>query len=342
MRAKVTNNFSTSTEHDGIEMSVEKASKLFVLPSSMSPREADLFIPKATKDPAFLAAVEDEIAQIRTQHRLILGDARNMESIDDNSVHLVVTSPPYWTLKEYNKSEGQLGYIADYEQFLEEIDKAWSECYRVIVEGGRLIVVVGDVCLSRRKHKRHQVFPLHADIQSHCRKLGFDNLSPIFWYKIANASFEAEGNGGGFLGKPYEPGGVVKNDVEFILMERKPGSYRQPDIHTRLLSVVPADMHKVWYQQIWSDIPGKIRSIHPAPFPLEIPLRLIRMFSFVGDTILDPFTGTGTTNLAAIMAGRNSIGIDIDKEYLKIAKKRLEYKDSNIHRKYEILTVPEM
>ena len=186
--SKVTNNFSTTIEYDGIEMSIEKLSKAFALPLNMSPREVDHFIPKASKDPAFLAAVEDEIAQIPTEHRLILGDARKMESIDDNSVHLVVTSPPYWTLKEYNKSEGQLGYVADYEEFLKELDKVWSECNRVLVEGGRLIVVVGDVCLSRRKHKRHQVFPLHAEVirQPIQRKQGrlvlsFDDVVDSGW-----------------------------------------------------------------------------------------------------------------------------------------------------------------
>ncbi|MEW5747201.1 MAG: site-specific DNA-methyltransferase [Candidatus Thermoplasmatota archaeon] len=304
-------------------MSVDELSKSFNLPSSMTPRQADMFIPKASKDSAFLSAVEEEIASLPTEHRLIQGDARNLKGVEDESVHLVVTSPPYWTLKKYNITEGQLGYVTDYEDFLKELDKVWAECHRVLVEGGRLIIVVGDVCLSRRKHGRHQVFPLHADIQGHCRKLGFDNLAPIFWYKIANAAFEAEGNGAGFLGKPYEPGGVVKNDVEFILMERKPGSYRKPDTKTRLLSIVPADKHRVWFQQIWADVPGESTAKHPAPFPLEIPLRLIRMFSFAGDTVLDPFTGTGTTNLAAMKTGRNSVGFEIDSDYLRLAEKRI-------------------
>jgi len=320
---RIPNSISTTTEHEGIDMSVEKLSRSFALPAGLSPREVDLLIPKASKDPAFLAAVEEEIASIPTQHRLIRGDSRKMSSIEDESVHLVVTSPPYWTLKEYNKVSGQLGYVEDYEEFLSELDKIWSECYRVLVKGGRLVIVVGDICLSRRKHGRHQVFPLHADIQSHCRRLGFDNLTPIFWYKIANASYEAEGNGAGFLGKPYEPGGVIKNDVEFILMERKPGAYRTPSTKTRLLSIIPADRHKEWFQQVWSNTPGESTAKHPAPFPPDIPTRLIRMFSFVGDTVLDPFVGTGTTNLAAMRLGRNSIGIEIDKSYLKMAEGRL-------------------
>jgi len=243
--------------------------------------------------------------------------------MNESSIHLVVTSPPYWILKDYNRLEGQLGQIADYEKFLNELDKCWKESLRVLVPGGRLVIVVGDVLLSRRKHKRHQVIPLHADIQVRCKRLGFDNLAPIFWYKIANAAYEAEGNGGGFLGKPYEPNAVVKHDIEYVLMERKPGSYRSPDPKTRLLSVIPAEKHSIWFRQVWEDIRGESTRNHPAPFPEELADRLIRMFSFVNDTVLDPFVGTGTTMVAAAKAGRNSVGVEIDPKYWRLARNRL-------------------
>ena len=178
--------------------------------------------------------------------------------------------------------------------------------------GGRLICVVGDVCLSRRKNNgRHTVVPLHASIQEHCRQIGFDNLAPIIWHKIANAVHEVE-NGSGFLGKPYEPNAVIKNDIEFILMQRKPGGYRQPSVAMRILSVISDENHKAWFQQIWTGLTGASTRNHPAPYPLELAERLIRMFSFVGDTVLDPFLGTGTTTLAAMRNGRNSIGYEID------------------------------
>lgn len=242
-----------------------------------------------------------------------------------------MTSPPYWTLKEYNFTEGQLGYLADYEEFLSELDRVWEHCFRVLVPGGRLICVVGDVCLSRRQNKgRHTVVPLHASIQEHCRRIGFDNLAPIIWYKIANVSYEVENGSGGFLGKPYEPNAVIKNDIEFILMQRKPGGYRSPSVETRVLSVISTANHQAWFQQVWTGVTGASTKNHPAPYPLELAERLIRMFSFVGDTVLDPFLGTGTTSLASATWGRNSVGVEIDPQYLEMARERLDPKTSDL------------
>ncbi len=268
-----------------------------------------------------LREIEEAVQTLPTSHDLLLGDGRSLAEIPDASVHLVVTSPPYWTLKEYLDHPGQLGHIVDYEVFLGELDKVWHEVHRVLVPGGRLVVVVGDVCLPRRRFGRHVVFPLHASIQEHCRFIGFDNLAPIIWHKIANARFEVE-NGSSFLGKPYEPNAVVKNDIEYILFQRKPGGYRQPTLAARVLSVIPAGLHKEWFQQIWT-LAGASTRQHPAPFPISLAERLVRMFSFVGDTVLDPFMGTGTTNLAARRWGRNSIGIEIIARYHEIAQRRL-------------------
>ncbi|WP_296452382.1 site-specific DNA-methyltransferase [Rubinisphaera sp.] len=245
-------------------------------------------------------------------------------NLEPESVHLIVTSPPYWSLKKYQDSEGQLGHIVEYDDFIEQLDQVWKKCYDSLVPGGRLICVVGDVCLSRKKNKgRHTVVPLHATIQEHCRMIGYDNLAPIIWHKIANASYEVEG-GSSFLGKPYEPNSVIKNDIEFILMERKPGGYRKPTVANRILSVIPEAKHREWFQQIWSGVTGASTKKHPAPYPLELAERLVRMFSFVGDTVLDPFLGTGTTTLAALRNGRNSIGYEIDASYLSMAKKRIK------------------
>ncbi len=263
-----------------------------------------------------------------TTHRLIQGDARQMSYIEDGSVHLVVTSPPYWTLKRYNDNEAQLGHVTDYEVFLKELTKVWKEVYRVLTPGGRLVCVVGDVCLSRRQHGRHVVVPLHADICVICRKIGFDNLNPIIWHKIANATYEVK-NGTKFLGKPYEPNAIIKNDIEFILMQRKPGGYRQPTDKQRRSSMISKDDYDKWFRQFWN-ISGASTKQHPAPFPLELAYRLIRMFSFWGDTVLDPFCGTGTTMIAAMKCNRHSIGIEVDEEYCSIAASRLRDENQNL------------
>lgn len=282
-------------------------------------------LPRIAKDSSLVKAIESKLAELPTQHDLFCCDSRNINFLANESIHLVVTSPPYWTLKEYRDNPAQLGHIEDYESFLLELDKVWSHCYRVLVPGGRLVCVVGDVCLSRRKNQgQHTVIPLHASIQEHCRRIGFTNLAPIIWHKIANAAYEARGNGSGFLGKPYEPNAVIKNDIEFIVMERKPGGYRSPSLAIRILSVIPADKHKLWFQQIWTGVTGASTREHPAPYPLELVERLIRMFSFTGDTVLDPFMGTGTTTLAAAKLGRNSIGLEVDHHYFEMAAKRVE------------------
>jgi site-specific DNA-methyltransferase (adenine-specific) len=250
------------------------------------------------------------------------GDARAALSlVADASVHLIVTSPPYWSLKRYEDVPGQMGHIEDYEIFLGELAKVWHEAHRVLAPGGRLVVVVGDVAVARRKFGRHLVFPLHADIQVQCRKVGFDNLNPIIWYKIANATLEVQ-NGSSFLGKPYEPNAIIKTDIEYILMQRKPGGYRKPTAEQRELSRIPKELFNRWFRQIWDDLPGASTRHHPAPYPLELAERLVRMFSFVGDTVLDPFMGTATTLIAAARWGRNSLGIEISPKYVELASAR--------------------
>jgi DNA modification methylase len=259
-----------------------------------------------------------------TEHRLHLGDARDHSWIPDESVHLVVTSPPYWTLKRYADNERQMGAIEDYDAFLNELDRVWAECARVLVPGGRICCVVGDVCVPRKKAGRHFVMPLHADILVRSRRLGLDCVTPILWHKIANGAMEAEGNGAGFYGKPYQPGAVVKNDIEHILFLRKGGQYRTATPLQKAFSMLSKREMQAWWRSIWTDIKGaSTRLGHPAPFPVELADRLIRMFSFAGDMVLDPFAGTGSVSLAALATGRNSIGNEIEPSYFEIARRRL-------------------
>ncbi len=265
---------------------------------------------------------------------LRVGDARALDWIPDESVHLVVCSPPYWTLKDYNEHPDQLGHVEDYEQFLDELDRVWRHAFRTLVPGGRLVCVVGDVCLSRKEFGRHLIVPLHADIVVRCRRVGFDNLNPIIWHKITNAKFEVEG-ASKFLGKPYEPNAIIKNDIEFILMQRKPGGYRKPTDRQRKLSMIDKEDFGEWFKQFWI-LGGASTKEHPAPFPLELANRLVRMFSFHGDTVLDPFAGTGTTLVAAAAAGRNAIGVEIDPAYVRLAEKRLNASAVDLFSRTEI------
>jgi site-specific DNA-methyltransferase (adenine-specific) len=148
-----------------------------------------------------------------------------------------------------------------------------------------------------------------------------DVLTPILWHKIANGVTESEGNGAGFYGKPYQPNAVVKNDIEYVLFMRKGGDYRKVRPLQKALSMLTKIEMQSWWRSIWTDIRGaSTRGGHPAPYPPALAERLIKMFSFAGDTILDPFSGTGSTSVAAIAAGRNSIGYEIEPDYLAMAE----------------------
>lgn len=274
--------------------------------------------PDIAKSKPLSQKIEVAVKAIPTTQRLILGDSRRMR---EEKIHLILTSPPYWTIKKYEPIKGQLGVIKDYEIFLKQLDKVWEKCYNALTPGGRMVVVVGDVCLSRHEYGHHHIMPLHSSIQERCRHIGFDNLAPIIWYKIGNLNMEV--SRGRFLGKPYEPNGIIKNDVEYILFLRKPGGYRSPTPPERVLSIIPEEEHHRIFQQIWT-IPGASTKYHPAPFPLELAERIVRMFSFVGDIVLDPFLGAGTTLLAAATWGRNGVGYEIDPTYVQYCYGRLK------------------
>ena len=272
---------------------------------------------------------EHAARSVPSEHRVFLGDSRLVDNLPDESVHLVVTSPPYWNLKPYESCAGQLGLIDNFDDFLDELDRVWAHCLRVLTPGGRLVIITGDVLVPRRKFGRHVVFPLHAGIQERTRRLGFDNLAPIIWHKIGNVALEVE-NGGRFLGKPYEPNGIIKNDIEYILFQRKPGGYRSPTLEARLLSVIPSKSHSEWFRQIWN-MGGASTRTHPAPYPVGLIERLIRMFSFAGDTVFDPFLGSGTTAVAAGKWGRNSIGGEVESTYFGYAKNRIKRELGQLH-----------
>ena len=152
----------------------------FVPPEIGNLKNPQTDIPRIAKDTRLIRLIDAAIHEIPTHHNIYLGDARRFSGLDPKSVHLVVTSPPYWTLKQYRDSDAQMGHIKLYEEFLRELDKVWKGCYDALVPGGRLVCVVGDVCLSRRKNAgRHTVVPLHASIQEHCRAIGCVTLLSV-------------------------------------------------------------------------------------------------------------------------------------------------------------------
>jgi DNA modification methylase len=270
-------------------------------------------------------------ASAATRHLVVQGDSRDLFWLEDQSVQLVVTSPPYGLLKTYEHAPGQLGNGEDpssvkaYEAFLLELDKCWAECARVLVPGGRICCVVGDICLSRRRAKRHHVLPLASDIQVRARALGLDNLTPIRWLKVANIKLEAS-NSSWYLGKPNLPGGIVKNDIETIVMLRKPGGYRKPTADMEAASFIDTAEYRRLFRPVWDDVKGEStrRFGHPAPYPVELASRLVRMFSFAGDIVLDPFAGSGTTAVAAHVTRRHSVNVEIVGAYVETTMTRLE------------------
>lgn len=258
-------------------------------------------------------------------HLLRKGDATQLGWLKPESVHLVVTSPPYFNLKKYSSAcDGrQLGRQSDYEQFLGELDRFLEQCFRLLVPGGRVCCVIGDVLVSRKSGGRHRILPLPADIMVRARNSGFDTLTPILWLKIGNRTNEAGGGSSGYYGKPYQPGSIIKNDFEHIVMLRKPGGYRKTGMVQKSLSMLQKTEMDAWQRPFWADIRGaSLKNGHPAPFPIELAERLIRMYSFAGDTVLDPFAGSSTTMIAAIRAGRNSIMNEIEQDYIDMSLRR--------------------
>jgi len=263
----------------------------------------------------------------KTSHTVRVADARYLNHIDSKSAHLIVTSPPYFNIKPYeSEADGnQLGRMDEYELFLDELTKCMAEWSRVLIPGGRACCVVGDVLIPRKRDGRHRILPLPADIMARAKRVGLDTLTPILWYKIGNRTNEAGGGSSGYYGKPYQPGAVIKNDFEHIVMLRKPGAYRSTSMLQKALSMLQKDEMDAWQRPFWQDIKGaSLRNGHPAPYPVEIAERLIRMFSFAGDTVLDPFSGSGSTAVAACRMGRNSKSSDVELKYVQDAFVRLK------------------
>ena len=245
--------------------------------------------------------------QPRCKAVLYNADCRQMPELADGSVDLVVTSPPYWQIKDYG-SPGQIGFGQRLHEYLRDLARVWRECDRVLRAGGRLCVNIGDQFARASLFGRYRVIPRHAEITCQCAEAGFDCMGSIIWRK--KTTMNTSGGAVVMGSYPYPPNGVVEIDFEYILLFRKPGTPRRPAPESKAGSALTRDEWKSWFSGHW-DVAGARKKGHEAPFPEEIPRRLIRMFSFPGDTVLDPFLGTGTTARVALAHGRSAVGIEI-------------------------------
>ncbi len=251
---------------------------------------------------------------------IYVGDSRAMAAVGDGAVDLIVTSPPYWHIKDYG-TPGQIGYGQSLHEYLADLDCVWRECFRTVRDGGRLCINVGDQFARSSIYGRYRVIPLHAEIIRQCERAGFDSLGSIIWRKKTTMN---PSGGAVVMGSfPYPPNGIVELDYEFILLFRKPGPPRAVSRAVKLASALTKAQWKSWFSGHWSFGGARKRYGHEAEFPEELPRRLIRMFSFVGDTVLDPFLGRGTTARVAVDLGRNAVGYEINEEYARAARARV-------------------
>lgn len=257
----------------------------------------------------------------RTNHKIIIGDCRRMTEIPDKSVHLVVTSPPYWSIKDYGH-EGQIGYNEDYDEYLGSLRQVFAECYRALHPGCRMAVNIGDQYLSAADHGRYRVLPIPSDLAVIGRELGFDFMGSIIWQKISTTNTSG---GGAWMGSMYYPrDGHVTYEHEYILLLRKPGDWpKAATAEAKEKSRLAKEERQSWFRGVWADIHPDRQKSHIAMFPVELPRRIIKMYSFWGETVLDPFMGSGTTAKAAALMGRNSLGYEINPDFESIIREKV-------------------
>lgn len=246
-------------------------------------------------------------------HTYISGDCRQMSLTENESVDLIVTSPPYWQLKDYGHSN-QIGFNQNYEEYVDSLNLVWMECFRVLRSGCRLCINIGDQFARAAYYGRYKVVPIHSEIIRFCETIGFDYMGSIIWQKPTTMHT----TGGGIVmgSYPYPRSGIVKMDYENILLFKKPGKCKAPPSDIKNLSKLTDEEWNTFFTSHWN-FPGDRQDKHIAVFPEELPRRLIRMFSFCGDIVLDPFMGSGTTALAALRNGRNAIGYEINPDFFK-------------------------
>jgi len=264
---------------------------------------------------------------LKTHHKIINGDSRQMTELPDNSVHLAITSPPYWQLKDYG-TDNQIGFHDSYENYINNLNLVWKECYRTLNNGCRLCVNIGDQFARAVYYGRYKVIPIREEIIKFCENIGFDYMGAIIWQKVTTSN--TTGGGVQMGSYPFPRNGILKLDYEFILVFKKLGDAPKPTKEQKELSKMTAEEWNTFFAGHWN-FAGARQSGHIAMFPEELPRRLIKMFSFVGETVLDPFAGSGTTALAAKNTDRNSVSFEINPEFIPIIKEKLEVHQKDLN-----------
>jgi len=260
------------------------------------------------------------------QAKIIIGDSRWMPEIKDKEVDLIITSPPYWQIKDYGE-EGQIGYGQSLHEYLKDLYYVWQECYRVLREGGRFCLNIGDLFARAIIYGRYKVIPLHAELIAQCERIGFDFMGSIIWQKKTTMNTTGGANVMGSF--PYPPNGIIEIDYEYIHIFKKPGKNKKVPKEVKEASKLTKEEWKEYFSGHWY-FGGAKQIEHEAMFPEELPRRLIKMFSFVGDTVLDPFLGSGTTIKTALELQRSAIGYEINKDFLKTIKEKLRIEEKSL------------
>lgn len=274
----------------------------------------------------------------KTTHTIINGDSRQMSELKDKSVHLIVTSPPYWQLKDYG-TENQIGFHDDYETYINHLNLTWKECFRVLHDGCRLCINIGDQFARSIYYGRYKIIPIHTEIIKFCEIIGFDFMGSIIWQKATTMNTSG---GASIMGSfPHPRNGIVKLDFEYILLFKKPGIAPKPTLAQKENSVMTNEEWNTYFNGHWY-FSGAKQDKHLAMFPEELPNRLIKMFSFPNETVLDPFMGSGTTSLVAKKLDRNSVGYEINPDFVPIIKERIGINDAFSQVEVKIIKQPEI
>lgn len=256
--------------------------------------------------------------------KIIIGDSRVMKELKDGQVDIVITSPPYWHIKDYGV-KGQIGYGQTLHEYLRDLYYVWKECFRVLKEGSRLCINIGDQFARTIIYSKYKVIPIHAEVILQCEEIGFDYMGSIIWQKKTTMNTTGGANIMGSF--PYPPNGIVEIDYEFIHIFKKPGKSKKVSREVKEASKLTKEEWKEYFSGHWR-FGGAKQVEHEAVFPDELPRRLIKMFSYVGDTVLDPFLGSGTTLKVALELKRNAIGYEINKNFLEIIKRKIGFKEN--------------